>query len=70
MRVGVSESARKQHFIRTKSDTGDQVIRFEGRLLDLSVKIGDIAIQRQLTYLYQRITLCGQIFVRSNGLNR
>ena len=53
--VGVGEAAGQQHLVRAQAGAGHDVVRLERGLLDLGVVVGDVAVQRQLADVDQRI---------------
>jgi len=55
MGVGVGEEAAKQHFVRADTNPRHEVVRLEGRLLDLGVEVSRVAVQRQPANLVQRV---------------
>ena len=55
VRVGIGKNPAQQHFIGTGTDPRHEVADIEGRLLDLGVVIGRIAIKRHPANFDQRI---------------
>ena len=55
VRIGIGKKPGQQHLVRTGTDARNEVIRLEGRLLDLGVVIGAIAVQRHPANFDQRI---------------